>query len=73
MEAATTDQILPMIQHNLGIGFYPEALAQESIARGEVVPIQLVEPIPEREVCLLWDTTHSQSIAAQKLKASLLT
>ena len=46
MEASTTDQILPMVAHNLGIGFYPEALASEPIARGEVLPIRLVEPIP---------------------------
>ena len=34
MEAATTDQILPMITHNLGIGFYPEELAAEPPASG---------------------------------------
>lgn len=33
IEAATADQILPMIRHNLGIGFYPEALAEEAIKR----------------------------------------
>lgn len=73
MEAATTDQILPMIQHNLGLGFYPEELAAESIEREQVVPIQLKEPLPERDVCLVWDTRHPQSIAAQKLKNALLT
>ena len=31
MEVATTDQIIPMITHNLGIGFYPEDLATELI------------------------------------------
>lgn len=72
MEAATTDQILPMIQHNLGLGFYPEELAAEAIARGEVVPIRLTEPIPERNVCLIWDTTQPQSIASQKLKQDLI-
>ena len=72
MEAATTDQILPMIQHNLGLGFYPEELAAEAIARGEVVPIRLTEPIPERNVCLIWDATQPQSIAAQKLKQDLI-
>lgn len=47
MEAATTDQILPMIAHNLGIGFYPEKLAQESIAKGEVCQISITEPLPD--------------------------
>ena len=67
MEASTTDQILPMVAHNLGIGFYPEALASEPIARGEVLPIRLVEPIPEREICLIRDTSRPESIAARKL------
>ena len=67
MEASTTDQILPMVAHNLGIGFYPEALASEPIARGEVLPIRLVEPIPEREICLIRDTGRPESIAARKL------
>ena len=67
MEAATTDQILPMIQHNLGIGFYPENLAAESIARGEVLPLRLVEPVPERQVCLVRDRQRPRSIAVRKL------
>ncbi|MFR3423707.1 MAG: hypothetical protein ACLTTO_09085 [Lachnospiraceae bacterium] len=41
IEAATADQILPMIRHNLGIGFYPEALAKEAIKKGEVVQLHL--------------------------------
>lgn len=67
MEAATTDQILPMIQHNLGIGFYPEALAQKALAQGEAVTFYLKEPVPEREVCLVLDPKRPRSIAAQKL------
>lgn len=57
----------PWSAHNLGIGFYPEALALEPIARGEVLPIRLVEPIPEREICLIRDTSRPESIAARKL------
>lgn len=67
LEAATTDQILPMIQHNLGIGFLPEELAEDAIARGEIVRIPLEEPTPERSVWLIWDGTRPQSIAVKKL------
>lgn len=67
LEAATTDQILPMIQHNLGIGFLPEELAAEAIARGEIVQIPLEEPTPERNVCLLWDGARPQSMAVKRL------
>ena len=31
MEAATMDQVLPMVQHNLGIGFYPEPMAAAAL------------------------------------------
>ena len=72
MEAATTDQILPMIAHNLGIGFYPEKLAQESIAKGEVCQISITEPLPDRCVCLLCDKNRPLSIAAKKLKEELM-
>ena len=34
VEAATMDQILPMIEHGLGVGFYPEQLVAPRIARG---------------------------------------
>lgn len=72
MEAATTDQILPMVKHNLGLGFYPEELAAEALSRGEITQIPLVEPIPERQVCLIRDTNRPQSIAAKKLEETLL-
>ena len=57
IEAATTDQVLPMIVHNLGIGFYPEPLAQEVIDDGKVFALQLKEPLPQREVCLVTNSS----------------
>ena len=41
IEAATTDQVLPMVVHNLGIGFYPEPLARDAINDGKVLPFSL--------------------------------
>jgi transcriptional regulator len=67
MEAATTDQILPMITHNLGIGFYPEELAAEAIARSSAYAIRLVEPIPEREICLVTNSSTQMSAAVRKV------
>lgn len=58
LEAATTDQILPMIQHNLGIGFYPEQLVQHEIQETSVFPIPLLHSVPEREICLIIDETR---------------
>lgn len=67
IETAIGDQILPMILHNLGIGFFPETLAAGRIARGEIIQIPLIEPTPERQVCLIRDASRPQSIAARKL------
>lgn len=71
IEAATTDLILPMIIHGLGIGFLPEEFAQEALERMEVVQIPLKEEIPERYISLVYDTKHELSIAAGALKKVL--
>ena len=73
IEAATADQILPMIRHNLGIGFSPEALAKEAIKKGEVVQLHLTSRMPEREICLIWDKNRPKSIAVRKLMDALQT
>ncbi len=71
MEASATDQILPMIMHNLGIGFFPEMLAQDALRRGQVIQIPLAEEIPARDVYLVRDSTRPQSIAVRKMIAAL--
>ena len=71
MEVATTDQIFPMVHHNLGIGFFPEELAAEHIAIGKVVQIPIEEPLPERKICLIRNVKRPQSIAARSLEEHL--
>ena len=68
MEAATMDQVLPMIRCGLGIGFCPEAMAAPAIAAGDVCRIPLRQYIPEREVCLIEDSSRPQSVAMRALK-----
>ncbi len=46
MEAVTTDQILPMVEYNLGIGFYPEELARDALKSRTVCRIPLIEEAP---------------------------
>lgn len=72
MEVSTADQILPMIIHNLGIGFYPEELAAEALANRKVFPIHLTEPLPQRSVCLLVDKQKPGSVAVQKILKEFL-
>lgn len=65
-EAATTDQILPLIKYNLGLGFLPEPLAREAIAKGEVYQIPLAEKIPARQIVLILDSRRPLSVAARE-------
>ena len=71
IEVAATDQILLMIRYNLGIGFCPDDLAADFIARGEICQIHLKEEIPKRQICLVTDDTKVLSTAAKKLLNAL--
>lgn len=71
IEAATADQILPMVKSDLGIGFVPEQLAKEDIAAGAVFPLDLKPPVPRRVIGLLTQESQPLSIAARELKRML--
>lgn len=70
-EAATTDQILPLVKSELGLAFLPEAMAADAIQKHEVIPITLKDHIPKRYVCMVYDSKRPMSMAAQKLKKIL--
>ena len=70
--AATTEQILPMVKNDLGLGFLPEKLAAEAIEKGEVFPLNLREKLPLRHICLIRDKSRPISIAAQELEKMCL-
>ena len=72
MEAATMDQVLPMVQHNQGIGFYPEPMAAAALADRSVTPVHLSVQVPERSVSLIEDLSRPQSVAMKALKKMLL-
>ena len=65
IEAATTDQILPMVKHDLGLGFVPNSFAKDAIAAGEVFAIPLADMIPMRSICLVWNTERPVSAVGQ--------
>ena len=71
-EAATTDQILPMVKNNLGLGFFPEKLAKDALLTGEVCQIHLQEAIPCREIFLVENKERPLPIAAEALKTTIL-
>jgi DNA-binding transcriptional LysR family regulator len=65
-EAATADQILPLVQCNLGLGFLPEELARDALAKSSIVHIPLAEEIPPRHISLVRDSRKTLSIAADR-------
>lgn len=72
IEVASTNQLMPMIKNDLGIGFIPEQFAREALESGEVFSIPLKEQIPRRSICLVENTSRCPSIAANALKQMIL-
>ena len=72
IEAATADQILPMVRANLGIGFIPEQAANEAAADGSITILQVEERPPERTISLLKRKDMPLSIVAAELERMLL-
>lgn len=68
LEAATIDQILPMIRSDLGLGFLPEIFAVEALEKGEICRIRLREEIPGKYIYFIENENQPLSIAAQALK-----
>jgi len=72
LEAATTDQIIPMIINNLGMGFVPPVYAAESEKKGEVCRLRTEFCIPQRKIYFVENENHPLSAAAAELKKLLL-
>lgn len=68
IEAATFNQILPMVRADLGIGFVPERTALREIRDGSVFVLNTKEPLPRRSVCLLKRKGEPLSIAAREIE-----
>lgn len=69
IEAATADQILPLVKSDLGIGFVPEDFL--TMEAGELCRVPLAVSPPEREVCLLYCPDRPLSPAARTFRALL--
>lgn len=68
-EAATADQILPMVKADLGIGFIP----REFLTGVEgVFVIETEKPLPEREIRIVKRHEQTLSIAAKELERLIL-
>ena len=68
VEAATADQILPMVKSDLGIGFVPiEFLENENMEN--LVILNMKPAIPPRNICILKRKGMSLSVAASELES----
>lgn len=72
IEAATADQILPMVRNDLGIGFVPDEFILSEKDQQSLVVLNLAEEIPVRHICLVKRTDTSLSPAAKELERMLL-
>ena len=66
IEASTADQILPMVKHNLGVGFVPEEILRAETSR--VWQVNLLEDIPKRNICVVSKKSASLSLPAKELE-----
>ena len=71
-EAATADQILPLVKCELGLAFLPQPMAAPSLLKKEIVQIPVKDEIPERQICLVYDSQHPMGAAARELKNTIL-
>ena len=71
IEVATTDLILPMVKNGLGLGFLPQAFAEEALESGSVVQLRLLDPIPGRHICMVWDSHGGLGDPARILRQML--
>ena len=69
IEAATADQILPMVEADLGIGFVPREFLAGATG---VNVIDLEDALPTRDICLLKRRDQTLSVAAKELERLIL-
>ncbi len=71
VEAATADQILPLVRSDLGIGFLPVEFMEHETTR-ELRRLRMDPPIPPRDICLLKRRDVPMGIAASELERMIL-
>lgn len=64
IEAATADQIVPLVKHGLGIGFVPEQFVEEE---PDIRPLLLKDASLTRQIVLVRKKGHSLPLPARKL------
>lgn len=68
-EAATADQILPMVKADLGIGFLPQEFLSGA---DDIFVIETEESLPEREIRIVKRREQPLSLAAKEMERLIL-
>ena len=68
IEAATADQVLPMVEADLGIGFVPDEFI---LPYDEVLKLDIKEKIPPRDICLAVRKNRMLGAPARELCARI--
>lgn len=68
IEAATADQILPLVEAGMGIGFVAENFLRST---PELHVLRLSHPLPGREICAVKRSDQPLSLAAQEMERLL--
>lgn len=71
IEAATADQILSLVESELGLGFLPEEMVKAGLKKGKIFHVPIKEEIPDRYISLVYDPKYPMSTAAYKFKKQL--
>lgn len=64
IEAATADQIIPLVKYGLGIGFVPRQFLE---SEEDVREIPITPPLPTREIVLVRKKGHTLPLPAKEL------
>ena len=64
IEAATADQIVPLVKYGLGIGFLPRQFLE---AEDDIREILITPPLPAREIILVRKKGHTLPLPAKEL------
>lgn len=69
IEAATADQIIPLVKYGLGIGFVPRQFFE---VEEDIREISLTKPLPSREIILVKKKGHTLPLPAKELVDMLI-
>lgn len=68
LEVATADQIMPLVQHNMGIGFVPQDFLQDKLENNGIFRVFLQDELPHRSINIVKKKGQTLSLPAKELE-----